>query len=298
VGQNIHLAIEEMEKKKLQKKQNQFKDFLRVFCQNKAAVVGFFVLVILVFTGIFAEFIAPEWYDGQDLERTFRPPNRQNIMGTDHLGRDIFSRIVYGARTSLLVGMMSVCISMTTGVLIGSIAGYYGGKTDNVLMRFLDILLNIPGILLAIAIVSALGPGLTNAMIAIGISGIPGPARMIRAKVLSVREREYVHAARVSGCNDLRVVTHHILPNCMAIIIVQTTLGLGGAILAMAGLSFIGLGVQVPHPDWGSMLAFGRRFLLSFPHISIFPGLMVMFTVLAFNLVGDGLRDALDPELN
>jgi peptide/nickel transport system permease protein len=287
-----------MEKKKRQKKFSRFKDFLRVFCENKAAVAGVFVLVILALTGIFANFIAPEWYDGQDLDRTFRPPGRQNLLGTDHLGRDIFSRIVYGARTSLLVGVMSVCISMSIGILLGSLAGYYGSTTDNVIMRFLDILLNIPGILLAIAIASALGPGLVNTMIAVGISGIPGPARVIRAKVLAVREREYIHAARVNGCSSMRVITHHILPNCMAIIIVQATLGLGGAILAMAGLSFIGLGVQVPFPDWGAMLAGGRRFLLTYPHMSIAPGVMVMLTVLAFNLMGDGLRDALDPELN
>ena len=197
-----------------------------------------------------------------------------------------------------MIGFIAVCIAMVVGVAIGSFAGFYGGKVDNVLMRFIDILFSIPGILLAILIVGTFGPGLFNTVIAMGINGIPGVGRMVRSRVLAVREREYVDAALVSGCSNIRVITHHILPNCMAIIIVQATLGLGGAILGIAGLSFIGLGVQVPYPEWGFMLTVGRRFLLQHPYMSIFPGLVIMIVVLAINTVGDGLRDALDPELN
>ena len=282
----------------IQKEQSRVKVFWRIFSRNKAAVAGLFTLGIFAFIAVFGDFIAPEWYDAQDLNRQFQPPGMRNIMGTDNLGRDILSRMIYGARTTLLVGSLSVFISMGAGIIIGSLAGFYSGRIDNALMRFIDILMALPGILIAILIVGTLGPGLVNTVIAMGISGIPGVARMIRSRVLAIREREYVDAALVSGCSTLRVITHHILPNCVATIIVQATLGLGSAALGIAGLAFIGLGVQIPYPEWGFMLSTGRRFLLNYPHMATFPGLVIMIFVLAINTVGDGLRDALDPEEN
>jgi len=224
-------------------------------------------------------------------------PSFQHIMGTDNLGRDMFTRIIYGARTSLWIGFTAVSVALTAGVLIGSISGYYGGRLDNILMRGIDILIAVPNILLAIAIASALGPGLTNTMIAVGLGSIPGYARQTRAAVLSIREREFIEAARAIGGNDFRIITRHILPNCMAPIMVEATLGLGGAILSAAALSFIGLGIQPPTPEWGYMLSVGRRFIRDYSHMVTFPGLAIVTIVVAINMVGDGLRDALDPKL-
>jgi len=279
------------------KKQSQAKDIWRRFCKNKAAVLGLIILCILVFTAIFADILAPEGRDAQNLQRVFLEPSAQNLLGTDNLGRDMFSRIIYGTRTSLQVGFIAVTVSMTLGVLMGAIAGYYGGIMDNFLMRIIDIIMAVPNILMAIAIASALGPGLTNVMIAVGVGAIPGFARQTRAAVLTIREREFVEAARAIGANDLRIVMRHILPNSLAPIIVESTLGLGNAILSAAGLSFIGLGIQPPTPEWGFMLSVGRRYLRDYPHMSIFPGLAIVIVVLALNMVGDGLRDALDPKL-
>jgi peptide/nickel transport system permease protein len=289
--------MEVTERKEPGKKQSQVKEIWRRFRKNKAAVLGLIVLVILVLSAIFADVITPEDRDAQDLTRTLLAPSRQHIMGTDNFGRDIFTRIIYGTRTSMLVGFTAVGVALSVGLTIGSIAGYYGGKLDNVLMRFIDILISIPGILLAIAIASALGPGLINVMIAVGIAAIPDYARISRAQVLTLREQEFVEAARAIGGNDLRIITRHILPNAMAPIIVQATLGLAGAILSAAGLSFIGLGIQPPTPEWGFMLSAGRRFLREYPHMVTFPGLAIVIVVLAINMVGDGLRDAFDPKL-
>jgi len=289
--------MEVTEKKEIRKKQSQFKEIWRRFRKNKAAVIGLIVLGVLFFCAIFADVITPEGPNDQNLGRTLQAPGGDNIMGTDHLGRDMFTRIIYGTRTSLLVGFTAVGVALSLGLIIGSIAGFYGGKLDNVLMRFIDILISIPGILLAIAIASALGPGLVNVMIAVGIAAVPEYARITRAQVLTIREQEFVEAARAIGGNDLRIVSRHILPNAMAPIIVQATLGLSGAILSAAGLSFIGLGIQPPTPEWGFMLSDGRRFLRDFPHMVTFPGLAIVTVVLAINLVGDGLRDALDPKL-
>jgi len=289
--------MEATEKKELRKKQSQLKEIWRRYRKNKAAVLGLVVLVILVFSAIFADVITPEGLNDQDLTRIFQTPSRQHIMGTDNFGRDMFTRIIYGTRTSLMVGFTAVGVALSAGLLIGSIAGFYGGRLDNVLMRFIDILISIPSILLAIAIAAALGPGLINVMIAVGIAAVPEYARITRAQVLTIREQEFVEAARAIGGNDLRIVARHILPNAMAPIIVQATIGLSGAILSAAGLSFIGLGIQPPTPEWGFMLSDGRRFLREFPHMVTFPGLAIVTVVLAINLVGDGLRDALDPKL-
>jgi peptide/nickel transport system permease protein len=289
--------MEVTEVREKRKKQSQWKDIWKRFCKNRAAMLGLFVLGILIFSAIFADFITPEDLDAQDLNRTFLSPNLNNLMGTDNLGRDMFSRIIYGARTSLRIGFTCVGVALTLGVIIGSISGYYGGILDNIFMRMIDILIAVPNILLAIAIASALGPGLTNTMIAVGVGSIPGYARQTRAAVLSIREREFIEAARAIGGNDFRIITRHILPNCMAPIMVEATLGLGNAILSAAALSFIGLGIQPPTPEWGYMLSVGRRYIRDYAHMVTFPGLAIVTVVVALNMVGDGLRDALDPKL-
>lgn len=265
--------------------------------RNRLAMVGLVIIIILVITAIFADYIAPYGYAEQNLANQYQTPNAEHWFGTDELGRDIFSRVVYGSRVSLRVGFISVSISMMIGVAIGAITGYYGGKIDNILMRFIDIVQALPDILLAIAIMAALGPGLTNLMVAVGIAAIPGYARLVRSSVLSLRDQEFVEAARANGSSDARIILKHIIPNCMAPIIVQATLGVAYAIINAAGLSFIGLGLEPPTPEWGAMLSGGRAYIRDYPHMTLFPGLAIVLTILALNLLGDGLRDALDPKL-
>ena len=279
------------------KQRSQWEDVWVRFRKNKTAMAGFIIIIILILTAIFADVIAPEGIDAQNLDNALQRPNANNLLGTDNLGRDMLSRIIYGSRTSLQVGFIVVGVSMLVGIFLGSLSGFYGGMLDNAIMRGIDILLAIPSILLAIAIASALGPGLFNVMLAVGISTIPSCARVVRAAVLSIREQEFIEAARAIGCNDFRIITRHILPNCTAPIIVQATLGLAGAILSAAALSFIGLGITPPTPEWGFMLSVGRRYFRDFPHLSIFPGLAIVIVVLALNMMGDGLRDAFDPKL-
>lgn len=279
------------------KKRSQWATVWRGLKKNKAAMVGLFLIILLILVAIFADVIAPFGFDDQYLPNRLQTPNATHIFGTDRFGRDIFSRIVYGSRVSLQVGFIAVGIGALFGGALGAIAGFYGKHLDNGIMRVMDILLAIPGILLAISIVASLGPGLTNVMIAVGIGAIPGYARIVRASVLTVRDQEFVEAARSVGTSDFRIVMKHIIPNAMAPIIVQATLGVAGAILSAAGLSFIGLGIQPPAPEWGAMLSDGREFLRDFPHVTTFPGLAIMITIFALNLLGDGLRDALDPRL-
>lgn len=265
--------------------------------RNKMAMFGLIIIIVLFLTAVFADFIAPYSYEDQDLLNMFQTPSKEHIFGTDEFGRDIFSRVVYGSRISLKVGFVAVSISLIIGGIIGALAGYYGGILESVLMRAMDILLAIPQILLAIAIVAALGPSIINLMIAVGISSIPGYARLVRASVLTIREQEFIEAAKASGSSDIRIIFKHILPNSMAPIIVQATIGVAIAILTAAGLSFIGLGIQPPTPEWGSMLSGGRSYIRDFPHMTLFPGIAIMITIFALNLLGDGLRDALDPKL-
>lgn len=266
--------------------------------RNRMALIGLAILAAMILLAVFADWVAPYWYDDQDpIERAFLSPCLEFPFGTDNLGRDILSRIIYGTRISLQVGIIAVGISFVLGCIFGAIAGYYGNRWDNFIMRLMDTLLAIPGILLAITVAATLGPGIINAMIAVGISGVPGFARVVRASVLTVRGNEYVEAARAINASDFRIITKHILPNIMAPVIVQATLSVANAILMASALSFLGLGVQPPIPEWGAMLSQGRIFLRDYPHVVVFPAIAIMLTVFGLNLFGDGLRDALDPRL-
>ena len=279
------------------KKTSQIYDIWGRLVRNKSAMAGLIILLILILTAIFADFIAPYGYDDQVLDDQFISPCLEHIFGTDNFGRDIFSRVVYGSRISLQVGLISMGVAVILGCIVGSIAGYYTGLVDNLIMRIIDIMLAIPSILLAISIAAALGPGLRNVMIAIAIGSVPQFARIVRASILTVKEQEYIEASRATGASDLRIIVSHILPNCIAPIIVQTTLGVGNAILNAAGLSFIGLGVSPPIPEWGAMLSAARQYIRDYWWMLTFPGLAIMLTVFALNVLGDGLRDALDPRL-
>ena len=292
---NNEAPIDDAEGK--ERKYGRFRETWRRLKKNKAAMVGLFVLSTLVICALFPEKIAPYGYDDQLLSRKFISPCKQFLFGTDNLGRDIFSRVVFGTRISLQIGLISVGISAFLGIVLGSLAGFYGGFIDNRIMRGVDIMLAIPSILLAISIVAALGPGILNLMIAIGIGSTPGFARIVRASILGVKEQEFIEAARSIGAGDVRIIQKHILPNCAAPIIVQATMSVASAILSAASLSFIGLGVQPPTPEWGTMLSAGRQFIRDYWYIVTFPGLAIMVTILALNLFGDGLRDALDPKL-
>lgn len=264
--------------------------------KSPLAMLGLGVIVLIIFFALFADLVAPYRFYAQDLEHMFETPSRAHLMGTDEFGRDILSRLTYGARVSLQVGFIAVSIALIAGGTLGAAAGYYGGKVDNMIMRVMDVLLSVPQTLLAIAIAASLGPGLLNLMIAVGISATPRYARIVRSSVLSIRGMEFVEAAHAVGSSDFRIIMKHIIPNCMAPIIVQSTLGVASAILNAAGLSFIGLGIQPPNPEWGAMLSGGRQYIRDYPHLTLYPGLTIMITILALNFLGDGLRDALDPK--
>ena len=278
-------------------RQSQLGELWRRLRSNKGAVMGLVIILLLTLMAIFAPYLAPYNPNKMSVGPRLAPPSWEHPLGTDNFGRDQLSRIVYGARISLYVGFIAVGIGAVFGGFIGAVVGYYGGRIDNILMRMMDILLAVPQIILAIAIVGALGANLLNLMIAVGISQIPRYARIVRASALSVRGQEFVEAARAIGASDLRIIMENILPNCMAPIIVQSTLGVAAAILSAAALSFLGLGIQPPTAEWGSMLSLGRQYMRNAPHLTLFPGLAIAIVVLALNLFGDGLRDALDPRL-
>ena len=281
------------------KKRGQWSEMWRRLRKNKMAMAGLAILIILVLLAIFADVIAD--YDEvvikMNTEIRLQGPSKDHILGTDELGRDIFARMIHGARVSLQVGIIAVGIAILVGGSLGAIAGFYGGTLDNIIMRIMDIFLAIPSILLAISIVSALGSTMLNLMIAVGVSSIPSYARIVRASVLSIKDQEFIEAARAIGATDTRIIVKHILPNSLAPVIVQGTLGVAGAILSTAGLSFIGLGIEKPAPEWGAMLSGGRQYLRDAWHVTTFPGIAIMITILSLNLLGDGLRDALDPRL-
>jgi ABC-type dipeptide/oligopeptide/nickel transport system permease subunit len=293
------VASEELELSKEEKlpKNTSLKNIVDVLFKNKAAVVGLFIILFLVFIAFFGKLLMPyNPYTG-DLSQSLKPPSSVHIFGTDEQGRDILSRIIDGTRISLRVGITSVAIALSIGIVFGSIAGYYGGSVDMIIMRFMDIILAFPSLLLAIAFMSALGKGIDKAVIAISIVTIPEYARIVRGCVLSVKENEYIQAAKVIGNSDFGIIFKHILPNVMSPIIVRATLGISTAILETSALGFLGLGIQPPYAEWGSMLGSGRGYFFNAPYIVWFPGIAITITVLAFNLFGDGLRDALDPKL-
>lgn len=265
--------------------------------QNPLAISAMVILALQILVAIFAPLIAP--YDPlqQNFRAALQPPSLEHLFGTDDVGRDILSRVIFGTQISLRVGLIAVSISSVIGVLLGLAAGYYGGWVDNTIMRVMDVLLAFPGLLLALAIIAVLGPGLFNVMIAVGLGNVPVYTRLTRASTLSVRERDYVLAARALGFSNTRIMLRYILPNVIPPVIALATLGVAGAILTAAGLSFIGLGAQPPTPEWGAMLTQGRQYLQKAWWFTVFPGLAIMVTVLAINLLGDALRDALDPKL-
>ena len=282
-----------------EKTESLWKDVWYALRQNVPAMVSLVIIVLLALVAI-VTFVAPGIlpYDPyqQDLSASFEGPSMAHWFGTDQQGRDIFCRILIGSQISLTVGLLSVAISLAIGVTLGAIAGYKGGVVDTVIMRFMDMMLAIPSILLAIAFMAALGRGIDKAIIAIGFVSIPEYARIVRSQVLAVKQSDYVAAARVIGDSDATIIFRHVLPNVMPSIIVRATLGISSAILDAAALGFLGLGVQPPAAEWGDMLGRGRNYIFAAPHAMIFPGLAITVTVLAFNLLGDGIRDAFDPK--
>jgi len=272
--------------------------FWKRFTKNKVALVGLLFLSLEIAAGVCAPLLTGWDPVKLGLDKVLLNPGTEgHLLGTDEYGMDVWARLLYGARISLFIGFLVIGISLTIGVIMGSIAGYYGGWIDNVVMRLVDLLAAFPFFVLAISIMAVLGPGLFNVMIALGSVSWIGYARLTRAQFLSIKEKEFVESARAEGCSDLYIVARHILPNAIAPVIVQATLGMGGAILSASGLSFLGLGAQPPTPEWGAMLSAGQIYIRRSPHLSLYPGLAIMFTVLAFNFIGDGLRDSLDPRL-
>ena len=281
------------------KKRSQFEEVWRRLRKNKMAMLGLAIVVFLVLLAVFADFLFD--YDEivikQNTAIRLQGPSAEHWFGTDEFGRDILARLIHGGRISLVVGVVAVAIALVLGGTLGAISGFFGGTVDMVISRAMDILLAVPSLLLSITIVSALGPSIMNLMIAIAVSSVPGYARIVRSSVMTVRDNEFVEAAKAIGANDAQIIASHILPNCLAPIIVQVSLKVASAILSTSGLSFLGLGVKAPTPEWGSMLSGGRAYLRNAPHLTVFPGLCIMLTILSMNLLGDGLRDALDPKL-
>lgn len=279
------------------KKKSQLQEVWGRFKKNRLALLGMFLILLMILMVALAPIIAPYGFDEQNYYEIFASPSLQHLCGTDNLGRDVFSRLLYGGRVSLTIGIISVGIGLLCGGLMGALAGYYGGKLDNVLMRFIDILMAIPSVILAISICAALGPGLVNTMIAVGVASIPNYARILRSSILSIKQQEYVEAARAIGASNARIIGKHIVPNSLSGLIVQASMGVGRAIISAASMSFIGLGIAPPNPEWGAMLSAGRTYFRDYPHMVLFPGIAIFLAVLSMNLIGDGLRDALDPRL-
>jgi len=278
-------------------KTGQIAEVWRRLKRNRAAIVGGIIVLLFVSIALLAPQISPYPPNEGDLTKRLKPPSQEHLLGTDPLGRDLLSRVIYGARISLQIQIVAVSIAMVIGTLLGMVGGYYGGKFDHLIMRLMDILLAFPGIFLAISIIAVLGPGLTNLMLAAGIYSIPQFARIVRGSVLSLKEKEFIEAARAVGENDFNILFRYLLPNSMAPIIIQTTLRMATVLLTASGLSFLGLGVQPPTAEWGAMLSNARAYLITAPHVATVPGLAIMLVVMGFNLFGDGLRDSLDPRL-
>ena len=274
------------------------RDSWRRLRKNKTAMAGLAILAIFVLMAIFADVIAP--YDqalAQDASARLQGPSAEHWFGTDRLGRDVFARVVQGSRVSLSIGLFTSLGSLVIAAVLGSLAGYYGGKLESLVLRIVDVFMCIPSILLSLAVVAALGPDLINLLIAMMISAVPGKVRLIHSVILNVGEQEYVEAARVYGCSDVRIIMKYILPNALGVIIVDTTMGIAGTILGAASLSFIGMGIQPPAPEWGSMLSEASQFLRRAPYLLVFPGVSILLSAMSCNLLGDGIRDAFDPKL-
>jgi peptide/nickel transport system permease protein/oligopeptide transport system permease protein len=274
-----------------------FKRGFRKLLRNKAACFGGLVILLFFLTAVFAPLIHPKNPNAQDIRHSLERPSWNHLLGTDELGRSILGRIVYGSRISLTIGLGAIALGLIAGVPFGLISGYFGGRIDFLIQRLTDIMLSFPPFLLALGLVSVLGVGLKNTLISVGLSSVPYMIRLVRGVVISIREQVYVEAARAVGTSDRVILYRHILPNVMVPIIVNTTLGMGMAITFAAGLGFLGIGVQPPDPEWGTMLGSGRSLIFAAPHVATFPGLAIFMAVLGFNLLGDGLRDALDPRM-
>lgn len=281
------------------KQRSQWAEVWHRLKKDKGAMLGLTVVLLIVFAALAANILLDYDTDviGMNTRERLQAPSAAHLLGTDEYGRDIFFRILYGARYSLSVGLVAVAIALTLGVLLGAIAGYKGGHIEEVIMRATDIFSSVPNMLMAMVVVSALGQSMFNLMIAIGITSVPQFVRITRAAVLTVRTQEYIESARAIGLSTRKIIMSHILPNCLSPIIVQTTLRVASAIISSSSLSFLGLGIPAPNPEWGSMLSGGRKFIRDYSYMTLFPGLAIMITVLSLNLLGDGLRDALDPKL-
>ena len=275
----------------------QRKLFWRYFKRSRLAVGGVIIIVVIFLTAVFASFFAPYDPGKTDVSVKLKSPSSRHVLGTDQLGRDVFSRMLHGSRVSLSVGFVAVAISILIGILVGAVAGYYSGWVDSLLMRFVDIMLCFPSFFLILTVVALLGPSIFNIMVVIGITSWMGTSRFVRAEFLSLRERDFTQAARALGVKDRRIILRHILPNALAPVFVTATLKVASAILLEAGLSFLGFGVQPPAPSWGNILTEGRTYIFDAWWLTVFPGFAILVTVLSFNLVGEGLRDALDPRL-
>jgi len=269
----------------------------RRFLRNKLSVIGALIIVALFIIAVFAPIISPYDPTSIDVYNVLSPPSKEHILGTDELGRDLLSRIIWGSRVSLKVGFIAVGIAIVIGVFIGSIAGFYGGKIDGILMRFVDVMLAFPTFFLILAVISVLEPNIYTIMVVIGITGWMDVARLVRAEFFTLKERDFVYAAKALGVSNLRLMFRHILPNALSPVFVAATFGIAGAILTESGLSFLGLGIQPPEPSWGNILTPGKDNIEVAWWLSLFPGLAILITVLSYNLVGEGLRDALDPRL-
>ncbi len=279
------------------KKNSELLRILRQLSKNKLAVLGMVIIVAEVILAFLAPYIIPYDYTAMDMTVCFAGPSAEHFFGCDDMGRDIFSRVLYGARFSISMGVISIAMATVIGCSIGAVAGFFGGGIDNLMMRILDVIQAIPGLLMNIVIAAILGPGFFNTIVAMSFGYVPGMARMLRAQMLKERGNEYIEAATSINCSKFRIIVSHLIPNCMSPIIVQATMGVAQAITLAAGLSFIGLGIQPPTPEWGAMLSGARQFIRQAPHLVFFPGIAIAITVLALNLMGDGLRDALDPKL-
>jgi len=289
-------SIPEFDETLHEKPENQWLEMWRSLKANRAALVSLIFIAFLALLAVIGPYITPYNPIETNMANALKPPSAQHWFGTDQLGMDIFSRVIAGTRVSLTVGLLAVSIALTVGIILGAVAGYAGGWVDTVIMRVMDMMLSVPSILLAITLMAALGKGIDKAVVAIGLVSIPEYARIVRGSILSIKENDYVAAAHVVGLSDSRIILRHVLPNALSVIIVRATLGISSAVLDTAALGFLGLGVQPPQAEWGDMLGRARGFIFQAPHTLLFPGMAITATVLAFNLLGDGLRDALDPK--